>query len=90
MKLILFTAIILSSFLIDCNGFKILAVLPFGSKSHWAVGHAMVKTLVDAGHEATVLTPYPMKKFIKNYHEINIEEILEKYEQSKSIIDDEL
>ncbi|KAG5672607.1 hypothetical protein PVAND_002722 [Polypedilum vanderplanki] len=63
------------------NGLKILALLPMGSKSHWAVGHSIIKPLVDAGHEAIVLTPYTLKTPIKNYHEIDISDVLKQFEQ---------
>lgn len=68
---------------IEIEGLKILAVVPIGSKSHWLIGHEIVKSLVDAGHEATVLTPYPLKDKIRNYEEIDISEILEHFEKRK-------
>ena len=60
---------------IEANGLKILGVLPVASKSHWVIGHEVIKSLVDAGHEATVLTPFPLKDKIRNYEEIDISEM---------------
>ena len=39
----------LLSLLYQANALKILAIVPFPSKSHFAIGHAIVKSLVDAG-----------------------------------------
>ena len=83
MKLLSFVILILFS-LNSIDGLKILAILPFPSKSHWLVGHEIVKTLVDAGHEATVLTAFPMKSPIKNYEEIDISGVIKKLEQGKT------
>ena len=71
MKLIVFSAIFFV-LIIKSYSLKILALLPVASKSHWIIGHEIVKSLVDAGHEATVLTPFPMENPIKNYEEIDI------------------
>lgn len=38
------------SILIEINGLKILAVTPFPSKSHFAVGYEIIKTLAEAGN----------------------------------------
>ncbi|CAG9806947.1 unnamed protein product [Chironomus riparius] len=64
------------SILIGIDGLKILAFLPFGSKSHFAIGHSIAKTLADAGHEVTAVSPYPVKKPIKNYKDISTEDYL--------------
>lgn len=81
MKLFYFASFVLLLLVIESRGLKILGVLPFGSKSHWFVGHAIIKSLVDAGHEATVLTPYPLKDPIKNYREIDIASVLDVFRQ---------
>jgi len=65
------------------NGLKVLGVLPFGSKSHFAIGEAIIKTLVDAGHEATVISPFPQKKPVKRYTDVSIVEIVEKFQRGK-------
>ena len=73
MKLFL---LLLLSVIIPIDGLKILAVLPVGTKSHWVIGHEIIKPLVDAGHHATVLTPFMLKSPIANYEEIDISEPL--------------
>ena len=70
-------------YLISIDGLKILAVLPIPSKSHWLVGHEIIKSLVEAGHEATVFTTYPSKNPIKNYEEIDISEMVKIFEEGK-------
>lgn len=78
MKLLCLFLLVLSAFDI-IDGAKVLGVLPFGTKSHFAIGHAIVKALVDAGHEATVISPYPMKKPMKNYRDISTADVIKKY-----------
>lgn len=80
MKLFQFGFLIFSLQLINISGLKILGILPFGVKSHWAVGHSIIKALVDAGHEATVVSPFPLKTPIENYKEINITDILKAFD----------
>jgi len=74
---------LLFSCLISIDGLKILGVLPVPSKSHWLIGHEMIKSLVDAGHEATVVTTFPLKSPIKNYEEIDISDLVRKLEEGK-------
>lgn len=85
MKSFNLVAFLFLNFSIRINGLKILGVLPFPSKSHWFIGHEIIKALVDAGHEATVLAPYPLKEPIRNYEEIDISKILKVFEEGKSI-----
>lgn len=85
MKFQISALLFLISLFSQLNGLKILGILPLASKSHWAIGHNIIKALVDAGHEATVFTPYPMKNPIENYHEIDISEFARKIEKGKKI-----
>lgn len=55
---------------------KILGVFPTMAKSHHIVGHSIMKALVEAGHEVTVVSPFPQKKPIKNWRDINTDELL--------------
>lgn len=64
--------ILILSLTFQVDGLKVLAVLPILTKSHWIIGHEIVKSLVDAGHKATVLSPYPLKERIPNYEEVDI------------------
>ncbi|KAG5670629.1 hypothetical protein PVAND_000877 [Polypedilum vanderplanki] len=58
-------------------GFKVLGIIPFGSKSHFAIGHSILKSLAEAGHEVTAISPYPLKKPMKNYKDISTEDYIE-------------
>lgn len=51
---------------------QILSVFPVISKSHYVLGEALLKGLVQAGHEVTSLTTFPGKKPIANLTEIKI------------------
>lgn len=55
MKSILILSIIFSIF-IQINGLKILGLLPICSKSHFAVGYEIIKTLAEAGREKSKLS----------------------------------
>lgn len=76
-------AFVFALFLVGINGLKILAVLPFASKSHFAIGHSIAKALAEAGHELTVVSPHPQKKPIKNYKDISTEEFIDVFFKSK-------
>lgn len=76
---------IFSSVLIEINGLKVLGIFPFGTKSHFQVGHEIIKSLIDVGHEATVVSPYPLKTSIKNYKDVSIVEILDIFKKGKLI-----
>lgn len=34
------------------------------------IGHSVMKTLARAGHDVYVISPFPMKEPIENYHDI--------------------
>lgn len=63
------------------DGYKVLGILPFGSKSHFAVGHAIVESLLKAGNEVTVISPYPKKKPLANYTDIDMSPFLENFKK---------
>lgn len=42
----------------------------FRCKSHWIIGHSVMKSLANAGHEVWVASPFPIKEPIANYHDI--------------------
>ena len=86
MKLVINFFILLCSVFIKIDGLRILGVLPVASKSHWIIGHEVIKSLVDAGHEATVFTPFPLKDKIKNYEEIDISEMTKFFDFGEKII----
>lgn len=50
------------------------------SPSHYITGSALMKGLAAAGHEVTVISPYPQAKPLKNYRDITVGGIVEKME----------
>lgn len=71
------TALILLAALIAVNeGYTILGILPTTAKSHFIVGHSFMKGLANAGHDVYVISPFPLKKPIPNYHDVDISSVL--------------
>ncbi|XP_037732288.1 UDP-glycosyltransferase UGT5 isoform X2 [Drosophila subpulchrella] len=54
------------------SGYNFLMILNSAGRSHFNVGHALAKGLVQAGHEISVVSVYPLKKPIPRYHDINV------------------
>lgn len=76
--------ILVLNFVFAVDGFKVLGVLPFGSKSHFAIGHSILKSLLNDGNEVTVISPYPQKKKVENYNDIDVSSMLEEFKRSKN------
>ena len=55
------------------NGYRILGVFPTQCKSHWIIGHSVMKTLAKAGHSVTIVSPFPLKTTIENYHDVSLD-----------------
>lgn len=70
MKISIFLAF--SAIILTGNCYKILAVFPFGSVSHYSIGEATLKALTDAGHDVTMISALKTKKPSKNFKEIII------------------
>jgi len=51
-------------------------ILNSAGRSHFNVGHALAKGLVQAGHEISVVSVYPLKKPIPRYHDINVPNVI--------------
>lgn len=51
-------------------------VLNSPGRSHFNVGQALAKGLVNAGHEITVVSVFPQRKPIPGYHDINVPNII--------------
>lgn len=68
---VFFSAVVLSLFILQLDGFRVLGVIPFDSKSHFAIGNSILKCLHKAGHEVTVISSYPQKKPLDNYRDIS-------------------
>ncbi|KXJ82204.1 hypothetical protein RP20_CCG015146 [Aedes albopictus] len=63
------------------EGAKILGVLPTGGKSHFYIGAGYMKALAEAGHDVTVISPFPLKNAPKNYRDIELTGFLEQFEK---------
>lgn len=57
--------------IVNVNGYKILGVFPTPEKSHWIIGHSVMKTLAKAGHSVTVISAFPLKTPMENYRDVN-------------------
>lgn len=42
----------------QCKTYNILGIFPTSVSSHFAVGHALMKGLVNAGHNVTIISPF--------------------------------
>lgn len=76
--------IVFLSILHAVHCYKFLGVLHFSSKSHFIVGSALLKGLVEQGHEVTVISPFPLKKPMKNYHDVPVPSVLKLMESKFS------
>lgn len=77
-------SIVVLIFFVSCaNCYKILGVFPCPSKSHYHLGHALMKGLADDGHEVTIVSPYSQKEPIKNYKEILLENSVAEFEKCR-------
>lgn len=82
MKLLKVLAIFSATWTV-AHSLKILGVLPFGSNSHFAIGHSIVESLLKAGHEVTVISPYPQKMPVVNYTDIDMSSLLEDFKRGE-------
>ncbi|VVD02864.1 unnamed protein product [Leptidea sinapis] len=64
---------ILNCFLINqVNCYNILGVFPFMGKSHFYVYDVYLKELARRGHNLTVISYFPQKQPLENYHDIDL------------------
>ena len=80
-----FTIIVFCAWLTLANAYKILGVFPMQSKSHFAIGNSVMKSLVVEGHEVTIISPYPSKKPQPNIRDISISDLLEDFQKGDKI-----
>lgn len=68
-----FTVVFLNVYFITTvvYGAQIFAFVPIYGQSHWNVMDAVLQTLVSAGHNVTVITPFIKKEKIENYTQID-------------------
>lgn len=62
--------------------YNILGIFPTMSKSHYIAGGALMKHLAAAGHNVTVISPYPQSKKIPNFRDYEVLGVVEAF-QSK-------
>ena len=55
------------------ESYKFLAVLHTSARSHFIVGSALMKALAFKGHEVYVISPFPQKSAIANYHDVHLQ-----------------
>lgn len=56
--------------------YSYLLISHTAAKSHFYVGQALAKGLVAAGHEVTVISPFPQKKPLRNYVDVSTPSII--------------
>ncbi|KAF2881572.1 hypothetical protein ILUMI_24607 [Ignelater luminosus] len=64
------------------NGANILAIFPYPFKSHFILGSTLSKALANRGHHITMLSPFLLETPIKNYEQIKITGIMEKFDSA--------
>lgn len=72
MKILIFS--LFCAFFAITDSYKILAVFPFGSFSHYAIGESTLKALTEAGHEVTMISSMKTKKPMEHFKEIIIDD----------------
>jgi hypothetical protein len=66
--------VLFSAILAIGSGYKILAIFPFGSVSHYAIGEATMKAIAGAGHEVTMISAMKTKKPLENFREMTVKD----------------
>lgn len=56
---------------------KILGVFPMQARSHFFVGQAIMNALHEAGHDITLISPFPKQTPIENWRDIETTEMIE-------------
>ena len=84
MRLLSFLSI-LCTFVHTAIAYKFLGVLPIPSKSHYYIGHKLLKGLAEGGHDVTVISPFKEKNPIPNYKEVFLEHSWIEYRRGKTI-----
>lgn len=72
-----FTVVFLNVYFISTvvYGAQIFAFVPIYGQSHWNVMDAVLQTLVSAGHNVTVITPFIKKEKIENYTQVSLQHV---------------
>lgn len=73
MKMKFQTLLLVLVFASFSTGSRILFLFPSPSESHLIVVKGLSTTLAERGHDVTVVSPFPLKKPMKNYRDIKVE-----------------
>lgn len=71
------TALLLLLFAAPNFSYRILGIFPTFSKSHYITGGALMRGLAAAGHNVSVISPFPQEKPIANFRDIKVLGIVE-------------
>ncbi|XP_017005917.2 UDP-glycosyltransferase UGT5 [Drosophila takahashii] len=71
-----FLALLLLCLLSCVSAYNYLCVLHTAARSHYHVGSALAKGLASAGHQVTIVSPFALKKPIKNIKDVHVKSIL--------------
>lgn len=64
---------ILSIFYQSVSSYRILGIFACPSKSHYSIGHNLLKGLANEGHEVTLISAFKEKDQIPNYNGVFLE-----------------
>ncbi|XP_066581163.1 UDP-glucosyltransferase 2-like [Prorops nasuta] len=53
-----------------CHGYRILGIFPYQGRSHFIMFEHLMKGLARKGHQADVVSPFPLKKPYPNYTDL--------------------
>jgi hypothetical protein len=56
----------------SCESSKILVVFPSPSRSQILIMEVLTKELAESGHQVTMVSPFPLKKPVKNYRDVKV------------------
>ncbi|KAH8277484.1 hypothetical protein KR026_011519 [Drosophila bipectinata] len=71
-----FLALLVLGLLSCVSAYNYLVVLHTAARSHYHVGSALAKGLAGAGHQVTLVSPFELKKPIKNIKDVTVKAIL--------------
>uniref|UniRef100_A0A6P7GYX7 UDP-glucuronosyltransferase 2B9-like n=1 Tax=Diabrotica virgifera virgifera TaxID=50390 RepID=A0A6P7GYX7_DIAVI len=71
------TILILSTLIYSVHNYNVLIVCPMVSRSHFILGNALGRGLVEAGHQVTVVSPYEDKNPLKGYKDVVLTGLVE-------------
>ncbi|XP_069965745.1 UDP-glycosyltransferase UGT5 [Bactrocera oleae] len=70
----------------NVQAYRFLGILHTGARSHHIVGSSLFKELARRGHQVTVISPFPLKKPLENYVDIETPRIKAVMESSAAFL----